>query len=55
MKASMSAIVDESFPSITIPVRVLQSTGSALANAATVSGGSDGVHGDDADGDIDRV
>src|SRR3954447_25301649 len=43
--------VDESYPSITIPVRVRQSADSSLVNAATVSGGSDGVHSNDSDAD----
>src|SRR3954471_17291604 len=43
--------IDETYPSITIPVRVRQSADSSVANAATVSGGSDGVHTNDTDGD----
>ena len=41
----------DAFPDVTVPVRVTQDAGSPLANAATVSGGSDGVHVNDTDGD----
>ena len=47
--------IDESYPSITIPVRVRQNADSSLANAATVSGGSDGVHTNDTDADTATV